>query len=506
MIVAGVGVCLLVLTASGLVSARRVRGDSANYLVAGRSLSAGLVGAVLVSQAVDSNATLGNADLAATFGWWAGAALPIGLAVCLLLMGLFFARRMHRADVVTLPEFFRRRFGRGIELSASALTVASFALLLAGNLVALGFLLERFLGVSYTVGILLTIPVALLYTITGGMFASVYTGVAQVAINVVGVIALVIWMATTHGLDAPDGLGAGNLEQLTSADSGAVINWATIIALGLGNLVAIDLMQRVFSSRSPGTAQRACFSAATGILLFCLPLSFVAIAAVTVVGDAAADGPILYTLLSDHAPVWLAVIVISGLLAATLTTVSGVLLSTASVLVRNVLRLDADAPVMTPRVLTATRLATLPMAAIAAVVALRVPQTGILLTLSFDLLLASLVVPFALGLYWQRGGAAAAAAAIVVGIGVRLTLFVLTPTIYGVENTLLHVPNDLVTSSVDGWSTIWAAAASLTAYLVVALLSRRRVAEDVTEAAAEDTAGGTAVPVPSPEPDLVGAR
>ena len=473
MIVAGVGVCLLVLTASGLVSARRVRGDSANYLVAGRSLSAGLVGAVLVSQAVDSNATLGNADLAAAFGWWAGAALPIGLALCLLLMGLFFARRMHRADVVTLPEFFRRRFGRTIELAASVLTVGSFALLLAGNLVALGFLLERFLGVSYTVGILVTIPLALLYTITGGMFASVYTGVAQVAINVVGVIALVIWMATTHGLSAPEGLGAGNLDQLTSADSGAVINWATIIALGLGNLVAIDLMQRVFSSRSPGTAQRACFSAAAGILVFCLPLSFVAVA---VVGDGAADGPILYTLLSDYAPAWLAVVVISGLLAATVTTVSGVLLSTASVLVRNVLRVDADAPVLTPRILTATRWATLPMAGLAAVVALRVPQTGILLTLAFDLLLAGLVVPFVLGLSWQRGGTAAAVASIVVGMSVRLGLFVLTPTVYGVENTLVYVPNDVVTASVDGWSTIWAAVASLLAYVAVAAMSRRHVA------------------------------
>jgi solute:Na+ symporter, SSS family len=474
MLVAGVGLCMLVLTASGLVSARRVRGDTTNYLVAGRSLSAGLVGAVLVSQAVDSNATLGNADLAASFGFWAGAALPIGLALCLLLMGLFFARRMHQADVVTLPEYFRERFGRGVELSASVLTVGSFAMLLAGNLVALGFLLERFLGVSYTVGILLTVPLALLYTITGGMFASVYTGVAQVAINVVGVVALVVWMASTHGFAAPEGLGAGHLEQLTSADSGAVVNWATIIALGLGNLVAIDLMQRVFSSRSPGTAQRACFSAATGILLFCLPLSFVAVAAVGVVGDAAANGPILYTLLGDHAPVWLAVIVISGLLAATVTTVSGVLLSTASVLVRNVLRVDADAPVMTPRILRATRLATLPMAALAALVALRVPQTGILLTLAFDLLLASLVVPFVLGLYWRRGGAAAAVAAIVVGVGVRLVSFVLTPTIYGVENTLLYIPNDVVTSAVDGWSTFAAGAASLVAYVAVAAVSRRR--------------------------------
>ena len=58
----------------------------------------------------------------------------------------------------------------------------------------------------------------------------------------------------------------------------------------------------------------------------------------------------------------------------------------------------------------------------------------------------------------------------------RLGLFVLTPTIYGVENTLLYVPNDAVTAAVDGWSTIWAGAASLVAYVVVAAVSRRHVA------------------------------
>ena len=92
----------------------------------------------------------------------------------------------------------------------------------------------------------------------------------------------------------------------------------------------------------------------------------------------------------------------------------------------------------------------------------------VLLTLAFDLLLASLVVPFILGLYWSRGGAAAAWAAIVVGIGVRMTFFMLTPTIYGVDNTLFYIPNDLVTVTADGWSTLLAGAASLAAYLVAA--------------------------------------
>lgn len=73
-------------------------------------------------------------------------------------MGLFFAKRMRTTDVVTLPEYFRNRFGRATEVASSYLTIASFIILLAGNLVAIGFLLERFVGVSYAYGILLTIP------------------------------------------------------------------------------------------------------------------------------------------------------------------------------------------------------------------------------------------------------------------------------------------------------------------------------------------------------------
>ncbi|WP_415794260.1 sodium:solute symporter family transporter, partial [Mycolicibacterium frederiksbergense] len=282
MIITGVAIFLLILTVSGVVSARRVRGDCSNYLVAGRALPAALVAAVLIAQPVDSNATIGNADLSAAFGFWAGAALPIGLALCLLLMGLFFAKRMRTADVVTLPEYFRNRFGRATEVASSYLTIASFIILLAGNLVAIGFLLERFVGVSYAYGILLTIPLALLYTITGGMFASVYTGVTCVIVNIIGVVSLVTWVGTTHGFSAPEGMGASDLAQLTSSESGAVINWATIIALGLGNLVAIDLMQRVFSARTPRGAQNACFAAAAGILMLCIPLSFVALAAVSI--------------------------------------------------------------------------------------------------------------------------------------------------------------------------------------------------------------------------------
>lgn len=481
MIIFGVAVCLVALLGAGFYSTRRVRGEANNFLLAGRSLGAPVLAVLLMSQVIDSNATLGSADLAAGFGFWAGAAMPLGVAVSVLLVGMFFAKRLRATGVVTLPEYFAQRFGRGTEITASALTVVSFGILLAGNLVALGYLLEHFLGLSYTVAVLVIIPFVLAYTMAGGMFASVYTGLVQFAIMAVGIVSLLAWVAFGPGFTAPDGLGIGNLGQLTDASEGAAINWATIVALGLGNLVAIDLMQRVFSAKSPHAAQRACFSAAAGILVLCVPLSFVALAAVSIVGDDAADGPILYVLLGQYTPQWLSILVLSGLVMASLTTISGVLLSTATVLVRNVFRIGGANAAMSSDVMKATRVLMLPMAVFGAVIALRVPQTGILLILTFDLLLASLVVPFILGLFWSRGDGRAVAAAAIVGIGVRVGFFVLTPTIYGVDNTLLYIPNSLVTSSVDGWTTFIGFVVSLVAYVAVALVRRPAPARIVPE-------------------------
>ncbi len=476
MILLGVTASVLLVVGIGLAVSRRVAGDSTNYLVAGRGLSVTLTGAALMGSAVDSNATLGNTDLAASFGFWAGAALPVGLALCLLLTGIFVAKPMNRMGLITLPDFYRRTYGRGVEVAASLVMIFAFCMLLAGNLVAGGFLLEHFLGTSYTGGVLLIVALLLTYTVAGGMISGVYTASVQMVISLAAAVAILGWVATTYGLSAPEGAGPFDFAQLTSAEHGATINWATLIALGVGDIVAIDFMQRIFSARSPETARRACFFGAAGTLIVGIPFSLVALSAVSILGDATADGPVLYTLLDGVAPIWLAVLVLAGIVAASFSTANGAILGTAAVAVRNVLGVQAAAVAGGPdRLLRATRIATVPVVALGVLLALRVPQTGILLTLAFDLLLAGLVAPFLLGLFWRRrASTAAAVAAMGVGVTVRLVLFALTPTIYGVDNDLLHVPNDIVGPGFDGWPTFLAAGASLAAFVVTALLTPRR--------------------------------
>ncbi|UBU08906.1 sodium:solute symporter family protein [Nonomuraea gerenzanensis] len=462
MIILGVTLAIIAMIVVGLLVARRVAGDSRNFLVAGRTLALPVVAATLMGQAVDTNATLGATDLAATLGFWAGAGLPVGLALCLLLTGLFFARPMNRMGLTTLPDYFRLRYSRAVEVAAALLMIAAFAILVAGNLVAGGFLFERFLGTSYTGGILIIVAVVLIYTLAGGLLSDAYTSIVQMLITAAAAFALLFWVALTYGLSAAPGTGPLDLEQLSDPAQGAVVNWATLVALGVGDIVAIDFMQRIFAARSPDVARRACFIAAAGTTVIGVPFALAAVS----------TGQGLLTLLDEAAPAGLSVLVLAGIVSASLSTADGAILGTAAVAVRNVgSARRVHHPGRPDPLLRATRWAMPPVVGGAVLLALRVPQTGVLLTLAFDLMLACLVVPFVLGFWWRRGGAPAAMAALTVGLVVRLALFVITPTMYGAPNTLLYLPNTLVDATFDGWPTFIALGASLIAYLSVALLT-----------------------------------
>ncbi len=46
----------------------------------------------------------------------------------------------------------------------------------------------------------------------------------------------------------------------------------------------------------------------------------------------------------------------------------------------------------------------------------------------------------------------------------------MTPTMYGLDNTILYIPNGVVDASFDGWPTFIVFAASLVTYVVIALV------------------------------------
>ncbi len=509
MILLGVGVSIAVVVLVGFLVSKRIAGDSANFLVGGRMLPLILVGGALMGSAVDTNATLGNTDLAAEFGFWAGACLPLGLALCLFFTGLFFAKPMNRMGLMSFPDYYRLRFGRPVEAAASVMLIIGFCILVAGNLVAGGFLFNYFVGIPYWLGTVIIAVLAVAYTGTGGLIADAYTAIIQMALVFLGAVGLLIWMAATHGIAIEEGVGPFDFGQMSDPAQGAVINWATLLALGIGDIVAIDFMQRVFAAKSPETARRACFSASAGVVAICVPFGLVVLSAKAFM-PAELNGPILFVLLDQYAPVFLTIIVLCGLVGASMSTANGAILAISNVSVRNLGGVRrVHVPGQRDPLLWATRIAMVPVTVLSILIAIYVKQTGILLTLAFDLLLACLVVPFILGLIWRKGNSVAALVSMVVGLTVRLVLFVMTPTMYGLDNTILYIPNGLVDATFDGWPTLIAFGASLLTYVVIALAMPVapirgldiRVADDVDDAVAY-----AAVEAAEPEPELVTAE
>jgi SSS family solute:Na+ symporter len=507
MIILGVGITVLAVLGVGIFVAKKVDGDSENFLVAGRRLGVPLVAVSLTAAAVDANATVGNTDLTADFGFWSGASLALGLAICLLLAGLFLARPLNAMRLYTLGDYFRVRYGRRTEVTASIIMSFAFTILLAGNLVACGFLMERFANIPYAWGIVLVAVLVVAYTIAGGLFSDAYTAAIQTTITIVAALALLGWTALSFGIVIPEGRGPFDLGQLTDPAQGAAINWATLVALGIGDLVAIDFMQRIFGARSPEVARRSCFTAAALTAGIGTIFALVALTASAVLGLTAADGPVLYQLLDGWAPPLISILVLSGIVAASFSTASGAILATSAVIVRNIFKLRRTT-IQGARdpLLTWTRLAMIPIVVIGGFVAINVSQTGVLLTLAFDLMLACLAAPFIAGVFWRRPGRVATLVSAALGLVVRLTLLVLQPTIYGVPNDILYIPNDLVTADLDGWVTLIAFGVSLAAFFLLSWLSPRtedeladelEAIESLRAEQAEAPRGRDEVPVPA---------
>ncbi len=101
----------------GLLAARLVH-NTEDYLLAGRRLPLYIVTATLFATWFGSETILGASSEFAHGGLIAVVRDPFGAALCLLLVGLFYAKPLYRMKLLTLGDFYRNRYGQLTELLA----------------------------------------------------------------------------------------------------------------------------------------------------------------------------------------------------------------------------------------------------------------------------------------------------------------------------------------------------------------------------------------------------
>jgi solute:Na+ symporter, SSS family len=441
----------LVLTV-GILTSFLVKKSSKRYMVAGKSLPLFFVGTMLSAQSIDGNSSLGNVALVYQFGFWAGAVIPIGLALCLILTGIVYGPKLNKMSMLTLPDFYYRRYGVGAEGISSVILMISFIILVAGNFAAGGFILSTVLHIDLFWAMLIVSFAVLVYTFAGGLFSSAYTDIFQVYLTVGAFWAAFIFFAFGFsGVDFGTILGSApegflDLSGLISMEHGALAVWGGILALGLGDVVALDFMERVFSARDGKTARRGALMAAGLTISIIIPVSLMGIVALHFLPNLEDPYTAYPTLAIEYLPFPIGAALLMGVLGASMSTANGGLLAISSVIARNLIQRDLLRTILKrpglddKKLLITTRLITIPIMLSGFILGFLIPRPGIYLILAFDIVFAGAWAPLTLGLFWKKANWTAAIASLIVGSSLRIMMFFITPPEYAGVDTLLPPP------------------------------------------------------------------
>ncbi len=430
MLIGSVVLYLVVTIAIGLWAAQRVH-NSKDYLVAGRSLPLYMSAATVFATWFGAETVLSVSATFARDGLGGVVADPFGSSFCLLFVAIFFARAFYRMDLLTIGDYYRKRYSKSVEVTTSIAITASYLGWTSAQMTALGLVFSVLSdgAISLETGIVIGAVIVLGYTIWGGMWSVAMTDLFQSVIILVG-LAAVAWLVG----DMAGGAGkviaaASDAGKFDFFPKGGTKDWLWFLAawmtLAVGSIPQQDVFQRVTSARNATTAVRGCLIGGGVYFAFAFVPIFIASAALLIdpaytklfaSEDAREIQRILPNLILERTPMWAQVMFFGALLSAILSTASGALMAPTALFTENVLRPfaprlgDQQFMLLLRVVLVLFTLAALLFALNSKSTMYEMVQNA------YKVTLVSCIVPLAAGIYWKRADVAGAILSVVFGL------------------------------------------------------------------------------------------
>ncbi|MEE8244886.1 MAG: sodium:solute symporter family protein [Pseudomonadales bacterium] len=366
---------------------------------------------------------------------WAQA--PWCYALSLVIGGLFFAGPMRRLGYTTLLDPFNVRYGKAVAAGLFLPALAGEVFWSAAILVALGTTFSVVLGVPLPTSILISAAIAIAYTVVGGLRSVAYTDVLQLACILIGLgIAIPFALSSAGGLE---NVATRYARLMPSFPTGrALWTWCDMaLLLILGGIPWQVYFQRVLASPDEKTAVRLSFVAGIGCALMAIPAVIIGAIGATAPASAWPVGPpenpsliLPYVLQYLTNPV-VAIVGLSAVAAAVMSSVDSSILSAASMFTWNVYR-----PLLRPQagdleLRRVVRAAILVVGAAATALALTVGSVYELWFLCADFVYAILFPQLVTVLFDRRsnrlGAIAGAAVSLMLRLGGGVAAFGLPP-------------------------------------------------------------------------------
>jgi SSS family solute:Na+ symporter len=430
MLIASVAAYLLVTIAIGLWAAKRVH-NARDYVVAGRSLPLYMSAATVFATWFGAETVLSVSATFAKDGLGGIVADPFGASFCLVFVALFFARAFYRMDLLTIGDYYRKRYSKTVEVITSVAITASYLGWTSAQLTALGLVFWVLSGgaISLSAGILIGAAIVVVYTIFGGMWSVAITDLFQSVVILVGLTAVAWLVGDMAGGPAKVIAAASEAGKFEFWPKAGAKEWLAFVAawmtLAIGSIPQQDVFQRVTSAKDENTAVRGTLIGAAVYFCFAFVPIFIAYAALVIdpnfeklfaAEDAREIQRILPDLILARTPVWAQVLFFGALLSAILSTASGALIAPTSLFTENVLRpffrgmSDRQFMLLLRVILVTFTLAALLFALNSKSTMYEMVQNA------YKVTLVSCIVPLAAGIFWKRANVPGAVLSVVFGL------------------------------------------------------------------------------------------
>ncbi|MGD2134597.1 MAG: sodium:solute symporter family protein [Gemmatimonadales bacterium] len=404
----------------GLWIGRRVATSGA-FFVAGRRLGPVLLFATVLAANIGAGSTVGAAGLGYRDGlaawWWVGSA-GIGTLFLALWLGPRIWRIARERGLYTVGDYLELRYGASVRATVAILLWVGTLAILAGQLIAVAWILDVVAGVPKVWGCLIGGGVMTVYFAAGGLVTSAWVNLVQL---------VVLWggFALALPLVLSDAGGWGAIVQAAPAAAGQYFGffegggsgWTYLILLAPAFIISPGLIQKVYGARDERAIRLGVGLSGVALLVFAAVPPLLGMMARAYAPDLVQHELALPTVLTEALPAAFGSLALAAVFSAEISSADAILFMLSTSLSEDLYKRFVHPSASDARVLSVARVAAVAGGGFGVMLAIVLPSVIDSLTIFYTLLSVSLFVPVAVGIHTRRPGVAEAVGAVLGGVG-----------------------------------------------------------------------------------------
>ena len=371
---------------------------------------------------------------------YAGMAISVpGAVFCMILPALLIGRKLitlgHKYGFLTMADYLTDRYhSKNMSGVLGVMMLFFLVPMMGAQIIGAGVIVHVFTGLPEWVGVVGMGIIVILYCMTGGMKGAMMTDVIQGSLMIAtAVVTFIVSIVMGGGFsNINHTLQSMNEAYLTFPGANGYMPWtyyiSNIVLWSFFTMGQPHLFTKFFAMKDHKTMFKAILLGTAGMFFSATLIEWAGVNGIASIQNIEKADQIIPMILQRGMNPFLASIFIAGIVAAGMSTIDGILVTTTGAVTRDIYQKIINKNATDEAVMSLSKVVTVIIGIV--VICFGVFQPGSIFEINLFVFsgMAIFVVPILFGIYWKKATAKGAIASVIVGI-ISLLLFTLNPSV-----------------------------------------------------------------------------